>query len=169
MKFNDAKKQSAIFAATLDPITLEHERAIGLYSQIFEPLYVFVAINPDKNTMFSKEQRQTMVDIAMRKFINLGYNIIVKSIDKLISSEAKDLGVQFLVRGFRDTSDFQYELNLSNINRRLNSELNTIGLFPVFPEVSSTLVRDLIKRNDIRWKQFVSSEVASHVEEIRKT
>ena len=156
----------AIFAGSFDPPTLGHLDVIDAASRLFDTLVVVVATNPDKKYMFTGEQRKDMLVDMTEQFRNVE---VVSSVC-LVADLARDYGAEFLVRGLRATSDYEYELNMSYQNRHLGTSLMlvTVGVFPKQEHihVSSTVVRNLIVLKDARWKDYVDGTVAKHVDRV---
>jgi len=92
-------------------------------------------------------------------------NIEVISTACLVADIARDYKLDFLVRGLRATSDYEYELNMSYQNRHLNDKVVTIGIFPKQEHIhiSSSTVRHLLKFHDDRWKQYVHPSVVDFI------
>lgn len=148
----------AIFPGTFDPITYGHEDLIKRASKIFAQVIVAIAENKNKNPLFSLEQR-----VRLAKNILNGYqNVSVVGFNNLLVDCAKEHDANVIIRGVRVGSDFEYELQLANMNRNLNPELETIFLIPSekYSYLSSTLVREIARLNgDV--SSFVNSDVAS--------
>jgi len=152
---------NALFAGSFDPPTLGHLDVIEAASQLFDKLVVVVAINPDKKCMFEADMRKTMF-VSMTEHLD---NVEVVSSVCLVADLARDYKTDFLVRGLRATSDYEYELNMSYQNRHLNDKLVTIGIFPKQEHIhiSSSTVRHLLKFHDDRWKQYVHPKVIEFI------
>lgn len=134
-------KRIAIFPGTFDPITLGHQDLIRRASQLFETVIVAVAKSTSKNPLFPWEQRISLV----RDVVSVDTNVTVIGFESLLSDFAKSQGANVLIRGLRAVSDFEYELQLANMNRRLNETLETVFLTPgePFTFISSSLVREI--------------------------
>ena len=158
---------NALFAGSFDPPTLGHLDVIEVASQLFDKLVVVVATNPDKKYMFTAEQRKDMLADMTEQLSNVE---IVSSVS-LVADLARDYKTDFLVRGLRATSDYEYELNMSYQNRHLNKDIVTIGIFPKQEHIhiSSSVVRNLLTfREDARWKQYLHPSVVAFIDELRR-
>src|SRR5271166_303104 len=133
----------AIYAGTFDPLTNGHIDIVTRSLKFCNQLVIAIGINPNKNTMFSEEERQTFIRQTFAHFTN----IKVTSFQGLLVDYAKEIGANVLVRGIRSVSDFEYEINLSNINKVLAPQIETVFL-PTSPElavVSSSMVKEIAK------------------------
>jgi pantetheine-phosphate adenylyltransferase len=112
----------AIYPGSFDPITNGHINIIERSLLIFDKLIVAVAINASKNPLFALEERVIMIKEATKN----NPNIIVDSFDGLLADyvAAKDINV--IIRGLRALSDFEYEFQMTFMNRKLNRNVETI-------------------------------------------
>jgi pantetheine-phosphate adenylyltransferase len=117
----------ALYPGTFDPVTLGHLDVLSRASRLFEKVIVAVASgNSAKSTMFSPEERVKMV----RENITDFPNVTVELFDGLLVEHARQRGATVLVRGLRVISDFEYEFQMAQMNRHLDSSLETIFLMP---------------------------------------
>jgi pantetheine-phosphate adenylyltransferase len=133
----------AIYAGTFDPLTAGHIDIITRSLQFCDRLVIAIGINSNKNTMFSDEERQTFIKQTFAHFPN----IKVESFQGLLVDYAKEIEANLLVRGIRSVSDFEYEINLANINKVLAPDIETVFL-PTSPQlavVSSSMVKEIAK------------------------
>ena len=148
----------AMYPGTFDPMTLGHRELAVRASKIFDQVVVAIAANPEKNPMFSLEER---VDMAKAVLIDLD-NVEVCDYSGLTVDFAMANEVTVIVRGLRAVSDFEYELQLANMNRYLAKEIETAFLTPTeYAFITSSLVREFANMGG-----NVSSFVAPVVEEI---
>ena len=136
-------KKIAIFPGTFDPFTLGHHDIVKRGLKIFDEIYIAIGNNPKKERYFD-------VNIIIKKIEELyvkNQNIKILSYNKLTAEIAKDLNANYILRGLRNTTDFEFENSISQINRDLNADLETIFLItsPDFAPISSTIIRDVIK------------------------
>lgn len=158
------KNQTVIFPGTFDPITLGHQDLVERASKLFDKVIVAVANNLNKKTLLSQEQR---VNLCEQVFKGID-NITVKSFNGLLVDFVKQNNTNTVIRGLRVISDFEYEFQLANMNRRLHQEFETIFLTPSeqFSFVSSTLVREISAYNgDVT--PFVAPAVADLLKQIK--
>jgi len=131
----------AIYPGTFDPITFGHEDLVKRASNIFESVIVAVAYKTQKNTLFSFEDRIDMCKEVLKKY----KNVKVIKLDKLTVDHANELGAKVMLRGLRAVSDFEYEVQLSNLNRAMNPKIESIFLSPdeKYSFISSSVIKDI--------------------------
>ena len=147
----------ALYPGTFDPITLGHVHLVERASLLFDKIVLSVAESPNKKPLFNLEKR---VELARKATAHLD-NVEVTGFSGLLAPFARKHGAKVLLRGLRAVADFEYELQLANMNRALEPELDSIFMTPVerFSYVSSTLVREVARLGgDI--DQFVPPDVA---------
>ncbi|OYD24356.1 pantetheine-phosphate adenylyltransferase [Oceanimonas baumannii] len=147
-----------IYPGTFDPITNGHLDLIGRASQLFDEVIVGVAFSPSKRPMFELEERVALVQEVI-EHEQLG-NVTVVGFSGLLVDFAREYQASVLVRGLRAVSDFEYEFQLANMNRRLMPTLESVFLTPAEENsfISSTLVKEVaIHGGDI--SQFVPDAV----------
>jgi len=133
--------RTAIYPGSFDPVTLGHWDIIQRASKLVDRLVVAVLHNPRKTPAFTVEERVAMLcELAASNPI-----IEITSFDGLLVDFAKTQGAQFIVRGVRAFSDFEYEFQMALMNRKLAPELETVFLMPKekYSAVSSRLVREI--------------------------
>lgn len=133
--------KTVIFPGTFDPITLGHQDLVLRASKLFDLVIVAVANNTNKRTLLSLEQR---VDLCHRVFEGVK-NIKIEGFNGLLVDFVKKHNTNTVIRGLRVVSDFEYEFQLANMNRRLDSNFETVFLTPheQYSFISSTLVREI--------------------------
>ena len=133
----------AIYPGTFDPLTIGHFDLAERASKMFNTLYVGVSTNATKKTLFTLEERIDLAKNALKSFDN----IIVEGFDGLLVDYAKKIGANYIIRGMRAVSDFEYEFQLSLMNRKLNNNIETIFMMPSQENIflSSTLIKDIAK------------------------
>ena len=136
--------KTAIFPGSFDPITLGHKDIIEKSLNIFDSVIIGIGLNSEKKYMFSAERRKQFVEEAF-KSIN---NIEVKTYDELTVDFCKKNNADFIIRGLRNVSDFEFEKNIALTNRKLGG-IETVFLLTSAKNsfISSGIVRDLIKNN----------------------
>ena len=131
---------AAMYPGTFDPITLGHEELLRRISNLFDEVIVAIASSPRKELMFSIDER---IHLAKEVLSDL-QNINVIAYEGLTVDFAQKNNIQVVVRGLRSAQDFDYELRLADMNRRLSEEIETIFLTPnKYAFVSSSLVREI--------------------------
>ncbi|WP_417617201.1 pantetheine-phosphate adenylyltransferase [Oceanisphaera sp.] len=149
-----------IYPGTFDPITNGHLDLIERASLLFEEVIVGVAFSPSKRPMFDLEERVELVKQVTR---SLG-NVKVVGFSGLLVDFAQQQQAKVLIRGLRAVSDFEYEFQLANMNRRLMPELESVFLTPAEENsfISSSLVKEVvIHGGDI--SQFVPEAVTKAI------
>ncbi|MCP4956470.1 pantetheine-phosphate adenylyltransferase [Photobacterium aquimaris] len=141
-----------IYPGTFDPITNGHLDLIERAAAMFDHVIVGVAFNPTKKPLFTLEER---VELAQQITVHLP-NVEIVGFSGLLVNFAKEHNANILVRGLRAVSDFEYEFQLANMNRRLMPELETVFLTPAEENsfISSTIVKEVaLHKGDV--SQFV--------------
>ena len=134
-------KNTAIYPGSFDPITNGHVDLIRRASKLFDEVIVAITQNTNKTGFLSIEERI----LAANNAVNSLNNIRVLSFDSLLVDFAKKHNAQIIIRGLRAVSDFEYEFQLSGMNKRLNSQIETLFMTPSeeFANISSSLVREI--------------------------
>jgi pantetheine-phosphate adenylyltransferase len=132
----------AIYPGSFDPITMGHVDIIHRGAGLFERIVVAVLINADKVSLFSVQER---VDIAREVFRDRA-NVEVETFDGLLVDYARRKQAGVIVKGLRAVSDFEYEMQMALMNRRLNPDVETVFMMPTEPYtyVSSRLVKEVV-------------------------
>lgn len=139
----NAKSRIAIYPGTFDPITNGHLDLVRRALSLFDRLIVAVGHNPEKNPLFSIDERLSMARESLREFDN----ITVESFSGLLAEFAGTRGVAAIVRGLRVVSDFEFEFQMALMNRRLAPDIETVYLMPneKYTYLSSTLIKDVAR------------------------
>jgi pantetheine-phosphate adenylyltransferase len=132
----------AIYPGSFDPITMGHVDIIQRGARLFDRIIVAVLINVDKAPLFSVHER---VDIARDVFRDRA-NVEVDTFDGLLVEYARSRQASVIVKGLRAVSDFEYEMQMALMNRRLSPEVETVFMMPTEPYtyVSSRLVKEVV-------------------------
>ena len=133
--------KKAIYPGTFDPVTNGHADLIERAAKLFDKVIVSIASNPSKQPLFSLEER---VEFIKQVTAHLD-NVEVIGFTGLLAEFARNQGAQVLIRGLRAVSDFEYEFQLANMNRRLNRDLESVFMTPSEENsfISSTLVKEV--------------------------
>ena len=134
-------KKIAIYPGSFDPITNGHLDLIKRASKLFDEVIIAITQNANKSSFLSIEQRVN----AVNKSITALNNTRVLSFDSLLVDFAREHNAQIIIRGLRAVSDFEYEFQLSGMNKRLNPGIETLFMTPSeeFANISSSLVREI--------------------------
>lgn len=154
------QKRVAVYAGSFDPPTNGHLWMIDKGAKMFDKLIVAIGINPSKKYTFSVEERLQMLQDSVKGCPNVSINYFD---NKYLVKYAETIGADFILRGIRNTSDFSFEQGMNNINRDINSKVNTVFLIPPreLCEVSSSFVKSLIGPDG--WQNVVSQYVPKPV------
>lgn len=131
----------AIYPGTFDPITNGHLDLIERASKLFKTVVVGIANSPRKQPLFDLEER-----VELAKTVTKGLeNVEVRGFTGLLVDFAREENATVLIRGLRAVSDFEYEFQLANMNRRLHPGLESVFLTPAEKNsfISSTLVKEV--------------------------
>ncbi|WP_189378988.1 pantetheine-phosphate adenylyltransferase [Thalassotalea profundi] len=148
----------AIYPGTFDPVTNGHTDLIERASKLFSEVVVGVAASPSKKPCFDLATRVQMIEHVTAHLDN----VKVVGFSGLLVDFAASLNANVLLRGLRTASDFEYEFQLTNMNRRLSPELESVFLTPAEENsfISSTLVKEVaLHHGDV--SQFVHPKVKS--------
>ena len=159
----------AIYPGTFDPITLGHLDVISRAQVIFDKLVVAIANNPSKNPFFSFEERIEMVREAVAKNIT-GDSVTVTGFKGLTVEFAREMKASYILRGLRALTDFEYELQIALINRKIAHDIESVFLMPSVEYIylNSTMVKEVAKHGgDV--SSFVSDNVLKKLREIYGT
>jgi pantetheine-phosphate adenylyltransferase len=132
-----------LFPGTFDPVTLGHVDIINRALPLFDKIYVGIGINTSKSPMFSAEQRMKWVaDIYANE-----PRVVSVIYEGLTINYCKIIHANFILRGIRYVSDFEYEKTIADANRTLDNQIETVFLTgePKYTSVASTIVRDIIR------------------------
>ena len=134
---------TAIYPGSFDPVTNGHLDLMARGAKLFDRLVVAVLRNAAKNPLFSVAER-----VEMLREGTLGLtNVEVATFEGLLVDFARERGAQAVLRGIRAISDYEYELQMAHMNRRLNPTVETIFLMPdaQYSYVSSRLVKEVFR------------------------
>jgi len=135
------RKVSAIYPGSFDPPTNGHLDLIDRGSKIFDQLVVALLRNPDKAPLFTLPERLRMLESMTEGF----KNVRVETFDGLTVDYAAKVNASAILRGIRAISDYEYELQMALMNRKLHPELETVFMMPAeqYSYLSSRLVREI--------------------------
>lgn len=133
-----------IFAGSFDPPTNGHLWMIQRGAEMFDELVVVLAVNPDKRGLFSLEKRQELMASLLAV---LPSHVRLATVERgFLVDFAREVGAGFLLRGIRNTQDFEYEKSMARMNARMESDIRTVFLMPPgeLEEISSSMVKGFI-------------------------
>ena len=145
-----------LFPGTFDPITVGHLDIIYRSLDLFDKLYIGIGRNSGKEPMFTEEQRIEWI----KEIFKADKRVEALVYEGLTIDCCKNIGAKFILRGIRYVNDFEYEKAIADMNRSLDTDVETIFLtcLPQYTSVASTLVRDVI-RNGGNASQFLPDVV----------
>lgn len=135
-------KKIAIYPGSFDPITNGHIDLIHRASKLFDTVIIGITQNSKKTSFLSIEERIFAAQEALQTIDN----IEVLGFDTLLVDFAKKQNAQVILRGLRAVSDFEYEFQLSGMNKHLNPNIETLFMTPAeqYANISSSLVREIL-------------------------
>jgi pantetheine-phosphate adenylyltransferase len=135
------KKVVAIYPGSFDPLTNGHLDLIQRGSKVFDELRVAILQNPEKDPLFSVEERRAMLESLTERFPN----VRIDTFGGLLVDYAHRVAARVVLRGIRAISDYEYELQMALMNRKLEPELETVFLTAAeeYSYVSSRMVKDI--------------------------
>ena len=149
-----------LFPGTFDPVTLGHVDIINRALPLFDKIIVGIGLNSAKAPMFSADQRLQWI----REIYKDEERVEGAVYEGLTIDYCKQIGANFILRGIRYVSDFEYEKTIADANRTLDKSIETIFLTgePKYTSVASTIVRDII-RNGGNAAHFIPEPVARSI------
>lgn len=135
-------KRIALFAGSFDPFTKGHEDIVLRGLSLFDEIIIAIGYNTNKSTRYFEIQQ--MIGYIQHTFQRYG-NIEVVTYSELTAEFARRHGAKYLLRGLRNTTDFEYENSISQVNRQLYHELESVFLItsPPLAWISSSIVREV--------------------------
>ena len=134
---------TALYPGTFDPITVGHLDIAERAAALFEKLIIGVYKLPDKNLLFSTDERVALFEEAVKDIPN----VEVRVFDGLVVRVAKDIGASVIVRGLRSGTDFEYEFDMTFMNRRLEPDVDVVCLMTSqeYKMFSSSLLKEVAR------------------------
>lgn len=135
----------AIYPGSFDPLTNGHLDIIERASQLFDEVYIGVLDNPEKKAMFTIDERKALIGNVLPATDRCRF--FVEDFSGLLVDYARKREIFAVIRGIRAVSDYEYELQMALMNRRLESRLETIFLVanPNVSYISSSLIKQIFK------------------------
>ncbi len=153
--------KKGIYPGTFDPITFGHIDLIKKSLNIFDQIIVAISDGNSKNYLFTAEERQELIQLALFKDLKLSKKKIkVYIFNSLTTDFCKKMRSNVIIRGLRATSDFEYEFQLAGMNKKLNDNIETVFLMsdPENQIISSNFVKEIIEFNG-NIKKFTTNSV----------
>jgi pantetheine-phosphate adenylyltransferase len=137
------KPVTAIYPGSFDPVTNGHLDLIARGAMIFDRLVVAVSHNPEKDPLFAVSERIEMLEAVTREWKNVEVGVF----EGLLVTFARAEGASVILRGIRAVSDYEYELQMAMMNRKIEPQIETVFMLPgeAYSYVSSRLVKELAR------------------------
>ena len=161
--------KTAIYPGTFDPITFGHIDVIKKGLKLFDKIIVGVSDVNNKSYLFNSEERIQIVNDALFKDLKLNKKkIVIVSFTSLTTDLCKKYKSNIILRGLRAVSDFEYEFQLAGMNRKLNSNIETLFLMSDVENqiISSRFVKEIVKLNGNIGKFTTKSTIKSLKEKL---
>ena len=136
----------AVFPGSFDPITLGHLDLVQRAIPLFDEISVAIGVNPAKKYLFTLEQR---LEFLEQTFAGMK-TVRVVHYEGLTIDYCKKTGANYILRGLRNGTDFDYECSIAQMNKAVNEEVESIFLMtsPKFMAINSSIVRELIRHGE---------------------
>ena len=137
----------AVYPGSFDPVTNGHIDLIQRSAALFDKVAVAILRNSGKTPLFSVDERKEMLESAVRE---IG-NVVITDFSGLLVDFAEQVGASVIIRGIRAISDYEYELQMALINRRLSSRVETVFMLPAetYSFVSSKLIKEIASHGGV--------------------
>ena len=135
----------AIYPGSFDPVTNGHLDIIGRGCKLFDEIVIAILVHPEKKPLFTIDERREMLGEVLQDFEKEGCNLRVDSFQGLLIKYAVEQEADAIVRGIRAVSDYEYELQMALMNRRLQPRIETVFMMAAedYSYVSSRLVKEV--------------------------
>lgn len=155
--------RKAVYAGSFDPITNGHLWMVEKGSHLFDELIVAIGENPEKKYTFSFDERLRVLRESVKGIANISVNSFE---NQFLVNYARTVGAQFILRGIRDSRDYEFERGMRHFNDDLQPDITTVFLMPPreIAEVSSSLVKGLVGPEG--WQEIVRRYVPAPVYEL---
>ncbi len=137
------RRRIAVFPGSFDPVTLGHLDIVKRALPLFDKIIMAVGVNSVKKTLFDLKTRMRWLDDVFADMPK----VEVDTFEGLTVNYCQKVGANFLIRGLRNGSDFDYEKTISQLNNIIGEDLDTVFFIsqPKYSHISSTIVREIIK------------------------
>lgn len=138
--------RTGFYTGSFDPLTLGHMDIIARSAKLVDKLVIAMGVHHGKKPLFSVEDRKAMIEAEAAPMAKKhGLEIETQTFDRLAVSAARDAGATVIIRGLRDSGDFDYEAQMAGMNGEMAPDIETVFLVssPSVRHISSTLVRQI--------------------------
>ena len=141
------KNKIGIYPGSFDPLTYGHLDIIRRSLKIVDNLIIGIADNDNKKPLLSLDERKEIIQNDLKDLISANANILIKTVNGLLTDFAKSNEATCIIRGLRAVSDFEYEFQMTGMNYQLNPQIETIFLMTSDQKsfISSNLVKEVHK------------------------
>ncbi len=135
-------KRIAIFPGSFDPFTIGHESIVQRAIPLFDKIYIMIGYNANKKSFFPIEKRIKWITQIFKDV----KSVEVRLHDGLTVDFCKEVGAQYILRGIRTSSDFEYERAIAQVNKKMHPEIESVFLLtlPEHTPVNATIIRDIV-------------------------
>ncbi|RYZ99812.1 MAG: pantetheine-phosphate adenylyltransferase [Sphingobacteriaceae bacterium] len=150
----------ALFPGSFDPVTKAHVDIVKRSVALFDKIYIGIGVNSSKNSFLTIEKRQQM----LRAVFDTEPKIHIIAYEGLTVDFCRSIDANFMIRGIRTVSDFEYEKGIAQMNHTLAPEIESIFIVskPGYSAISSTIVREIMRHNgDV--SQFIPKEALAYL------
>ena len=132
----------AIFPGSFDPFTIGHESIVNRALSMFDKIYVMIGYNANKKSFFPIEKRLKWINQVFEN----EQKVEVRLHEGLTVDFCKEVGAQYILRGIRTSSDFEYERAIAQVNKKMHPEIESVFLLtlPEHTPISATIIRDIV-------------------------
>lgn len=136
----------ALFPGSFDPFTNGHLDTVERASRLFDEVVIGIFTNTTKKPMFSPEEKLALTEEAVKHLDNV--NVMIKSVDLTINI-AREIQADFLIRGLRNSQDFEYEKSIAVMNKKMDEGIETIFLLSdeKYSAISSSMIKEIASFN----------------------
>lgn len=161
----------AIYPGSFDPVTNGHLDIIERSCKLFDEIIVTIFVNPEKRPLFTIDERREMLQDAVGEVDLGGCRLLVDDFQGLLVQYAVEREADAIVRGIRAVSDYEYELQMALMNRRLDARIETVFMMPAeaYSYVSSRLVKEIFQLGGTIAGLVPSSVEARMKEKLKKS
>jgi pantetheine-phosphate adenylyltransferase len=134
--------KTAIFPGSFDPFTIGHESIVRRAIPMFDKIIIMIGFNANKKSFFPLEKRLKWINQVFQN----EKKVEVRVHEGLTVDFCKEVGAQYILRGLRTSSDFEYERAIAQVNKKMHPEIETIFLLtlPEHTPVNATIIRDIV-------------------------
>jgi pantetheine-phosphate adenylyltransferase len=149
-------KKIAVYPGTFDPVTKGHEALVLKALPLFDEIIIAIGHNSNKKTYFTLEQRKKWLEQIFQKYSQ----VKIDTYDTLTVNFCKEKQAQFILRGLRSSTDFEFEKNIAQANSSISPEIETVFLLssPGLSAINSSIVRD-VHRHGGDISQFIPNGI----------